>query len=77
MGTLLIVKAVVFFFLQAWAGDIVVSDFSHPKAEEWWLKCARMLDEKLNFDGLWIVSYHQCLTRVYTSLEVKFSWETS
>ncbi|XP_067676211.1 lysosomal alpha-glucosidase-like [Haliotis asinina] len=38
---------------EVWPGKTVFPDFTHPKAEAWWLKHAQMMHAELPFDGLW------------------------
>lgn len=46
------------FVLQGYAGESVFPDFTNPDSIAWWTQQVTEFHKGLEFDGVWIVSYH-------------------
>lgn len=45
------------FVLQSYPGESVFPDFSNPASIPWWTQQLSEFYSRLEFDGVWIVSY--------------------
>uniref|UniRef100_A0ABK0LA66 Maltase-glucoamylase 2 n=1 Tax=Rattus norvegicus TaxID=10116 RepID=A0ABK0LA66_RAT len=57
-GTIACTATTFLFGLQGYAGESVFPDFTNPASLPWWTQQVTEFYNRLEFDGVWIVSYH-------------------
>lgn len=57
-GTITYTGTALLFVLQGYAGESVFPDFTNPASIKWWTQQVTEFNNSLEFDGVWIVSYH-------------------